>query len=307
MNKNITLPVRKKSYRIALFFLVLPLLILNSFQQSYALEIAIRPKRKIPHFEENIQIFPIKIDGEDSGHFIMMNRKNDRVKAKYFAQGNVYKKFQQWREGKKIILICSGAFTDSNGTPTGISVDNGSIINRVRSTDMDGLVIVYATGGIAVSDIKNEHLTVDSGSSSRKFKLSDDRDLHNMLAWAKANNATIFQTQLLAAKDKLKLDPSRAVKESRERRMLVLVKNTTNNDLEHWIVNVRKNVFLGEISKAVLSFANNEYNRYVYSMLNLDTGNYDILQIFPDEREYSDISGRKEPSDATNLLVYYYE
>jgi len=56
-----------------------------------------------------------------------------------------------------------------------------------------------------------------------------------------------------------------------------------------------------------------EYLKYskdmeVVAILNLDTGDYNILKIFDQtEVELTDIKGSKDIRKATNLVVYYYK
>ncbi len=54
------------------------------------------------------------------------------VRAKYFAK-DANNQFAKWRQGKKVLFYCSGAFSvnwDTDSPPVGICVDNGQIVNR---------------------------------------------------------------------------------------------------------------------------------------------------------------------------------
>ena len=54
------------------------------------------------------------------------------IKVKYFAS-NAYNRYQNWQYGKKVLLICSGAFSNSwssDAIPIGLTVDNGTVVNR---------------------------------------------------------------------------------------------------------------------------------------------------------------------------------
>ena len=42
-----------------------------------------------------------------------------------------------------------------NTKPVGLTIDNGNIVNGAL-TNMDGLVIVYATGGVVVSNLEEK-------------------------------------------------------------------------------------------------------------------------------------------------------
>jgi hypothetical protein len=103
---------------------------------------------------------------------------------------------------ERIALACEGAFTGRTlGNvlrPQGLTVDNGSIINRFR-TDWDGIVIVYTNGGIGISDLGKEDLNVEENKRIRTLDLLKSEDKTSFLGWAERNNATVFQTQLLAS------------------------------------------------------------------------------------------------------------
>ncbi len=60
---------------------------------------------------------------------------------------------------------------------------------------MDGLIIVYATGGIVASDIESEYLFLQS--VNEQIDVLSYQDLTEMLSWAQSEDATIVQTQLV--------------------------------------------------------------------------------------------------------------
>lgn len=244
------------------------------------------------------------------GHVIWINRLSNRLKAKYFASGDVYNKFKKFDKDKHVALVCSGAFTtnrDGKLMPKGITVDNGITVNRARDKIMDGLVIVYATGGIVVSDLEKEYLFIYENDKKHKLDLLKSEHKTLFLNWANRAWATVFQTQLLASENSLRLSVSKANKWERERRLLALVKNS-NDQVYHVIFNIKKHVYLGKITLKVLNYLRYNKSFYVYSILNLDTGDYDILRVNDENgRQLSDIKGPKSISIATNLLVYYYE
>jgi len=256
---------------------------------------------------QDISIFNLSKGGSAYGQAIWMNRSasGKRIKAKYFASGNAYQSFKNWKIGKDIILISSGAYSEgwtSNSTPIGLCVDNGRIVNRNIKNEMDGLVIVEAVGGVRVSDIERNDLTLHSLG---KRKISPRRDKITLLNWGSSENATIFQTHLLAFENTLRVGTNGS-HESANRRMLVLA--TYNGEVIHLVFHITRNVTLyqaaNDVQKTLIKRGIN-----VVGVLNLDTGGYDILKVYNDQGyPYSDISGTvNNLSDATNLLVYYYE
>jgi exopolysaccharide biosynthesis protein len=247
-----------------------------------------------------------KLFNEDDlmGYAVWMKRSGKKVKAKYFACGEANKRYEEWRSNRKIVMACSGAFTTNDfgsPLPVGLTVDNGLVVNKNINEDMDGLVIVYGTGGIVVSDIDEGDLHL--GSINKKVDVRESWDRFELIKWAEKEEATIFQTQLLAFGNKLRLDVNKARKDNRERRILVLVKDKSNT-LFHIIFDVHDGVYLGEIAEAILNYFKSK-DCYVAAMLNLDTGWYNLMKIY-DEKQL--VVLKKNPDKSpTNLLTYYYE
>lgn len=240
------------------------------------------------------------------GHEIRMNRKDGRIKAKYFASGNAYAKYAQWKRGKDIVLVCAGAFSDYS-RPTGLTVDNGVIVNRKLDESMDALVVVYATGGMVVSDLDNRFLQINIDGKNKQLDLRDAFDLRTFLEWAKTQKATVFQTQLLAFKSELQIDEMAARTELASRRFLVLGQDQFG-DLYHTIVNINESVYLGPASKDVFYYMEEIKQTDVIGMINLDTGMYDIMEFYNDAgSKVPSLHGEENVSKATNLVAYYYE
>lgn len=256
----------------------------------------------------DIRIYTLMMDGHSElGHSIWLKRGSGKVKAKYFAYkddyGNdVYDRFSDWQANKDLLLVCSGAYTSDNYTdPTGITVDNGKVVNRNYRDDMDGLVIVYATGGIVASDIENR--TIYLKSIDERVDVRNSYQRSKLLKWAKEENATIFQTHLLAYDNELRI--SEDDRETAERRLLVLAKD--GDDIVHIIFNIEEDVFLYDISKYLFDYLQDK-DVNIIAMLNLDTGWGNVLQVYDNDGDkLHDIQGDKNLSRATNLIVYHYE
>ena len=133
---------------------------------------------------------------------VTMRREGERIRAKYFAapdfNGNsVYKRFEEWkRRNNNLVLVSSGTYMDDANTPEGLTIDNGILVNQTLIYNkMDALAIVYATGGIAVSNLKNGDLKLSGGGvdPNRKFNLRGSAlDREDFIEWAKSQEATIF-------------------------------------------------------------------------------------------------------------------
>ncbi|NER06170.1 MAG: hypothetical protein F6K17_28070, partial [Okeania sp. SIO3C4] len=235
-------------------------------------------------FNGDVKVYELKSDNYRYGHSVWMYRKSKRVKAKYFAHKDlqsgksVYSKYEDWKQGKNLIMTCSGAFTtDAYGRskPLGLTIDNGKMVNERIDEDMDGMVIVYATGGVVVSDIDEGNLYL--ASLKRKIDPRDPFDKAELVSWAKDEAATIFQTQLLVYRNELRVEVEKARTESAERRLLVLAQG--REGVMHIVFNITQGVYLGDISKAIHEHLKDK-GLNVIAMLNLDTGMYNIMDLY---------------------------
>ena len=248
------------------------------------------------------------------GHSIWLSRSSKRVNAKYFAHKQygtvVHDRYDTWRQGKNVVVISSGAYAtgwDGKDVPAGITVDAGKIVNRNYESTMDGLVIVYATGGIVVSNIENRDLTLKKGGKSFVVDVTSSSGRAEFLAWAQSEGATVFQTHLLAYKNDLLF--TRATSETARRKFLVLTKDP-NGNLYHVIFYMKnKSYSLYDAAQGILSYLNN--GRYeVIGMINLDTGGFDIISTGSDVRDcngnYITGTANDDRPNMTNMLTYWY-
>ncbi|MEM1221067.1 MAG: hypothetical protein AAGH79_19245 [Bacteroidota bacterium] len=248
------------------------------------------------------------------GHSIWLSRSSQRVNAKYFAHKQygtvVHDRYDTWRQGKNVVLISSGAYAtgwDGKDVPAGITVDAGKVVNRSYENTMDGLVIVYATGGIVVSNIENRDLTLKKGGKSFVVDVTTASGRAEFLSWAQSEGATVFQTHLLAYKNNLLF--TRATSESARRKFLVLTKDPSGN-LYHVIFYMKnKSYTLYDAAQGILQYLNN--GRYeVIGMINLDTGGFDIISTGSDVRDcqgdYITGTANDDRPNMTNMLAYWY-
>lgn len=252
------------------------------------------------------QIIQLEKNGKVQGHaiFLLRGESNKKVKAKYFAE-DAYNAFNSWKSGKDIILISSGAYStgwnSATDTPVGLCVDNGSIVNMNIENDLDGLVIVEAVGGVRVSDIDNKDLYLQSLNRT----VSPREDKYLLTNWGKDENATIFQTHLLAYTDGLRINEKKSSKATARRRLFVL--GYYDGKLFHAIFHITQDVTLYDATYDAMKTMES-LNINVVSILNLDTGGYDILEVYDDYgSQINYLQGTKDKSSATNLLIYYYD
>lgn len=249
---------------------------------------------------------------QDRYQVISMKRQpGNHIKAKYFAAraangATVFQRYGQWAANKAVILTSSGTYMDNSRTPVGLSIDNGTLVNQ-NLTDWDGLVIIYATGGIAVTNLKNDDLTVDDNGTATRYHLRDSYDLQGFIGWAQRNKATVFQTHLLAYKNQLTIGTNSSPATAK-RRFLAVGKNQ-DGELYHVIVQCPSDdLTLRAGAEKALRFLNNFQNLNVTFMINLDTGAQDIFRLYTcNGAENPLIRGQLPLDEAANLLAYYYE
>lgn len=261
-------------------------------------------------FQNKVKVYELKKEGQSFGHSIWLDRSGHRVKAKYFALRSqnitVHDRMQNWKQGRNLILACSGAFStelpgnSSGGTTVGLTVDNGRIVNRNIDRTMDGVVIVLDNGGMIVSDIDNKNLEI----GDKHFRVIEDKVA--LLNWAQDHQATIFQTQLLAYQNTLRI--SRAGrKKMRERRFLALV-TSPSRGLHHVIIDLPNNEYLFNAARDAFYHLKDDEGMNVVALLNIDTGGFNILEFYNErgQRDFT-VSGPKDIKLATNLIAYSFE
>jgi hypothetical protein len=248
---------------------------------------------------------------------IFLSRKDDHVKAKYFAAkdeygNNVFNRFEKWKlKNPNVILLSSGTYFDGNAgseKPVGLTIDNGVVVNEtLENYKMDGLVIVYSTGGVVATNLKDGDLSVGSNPNKKYNLRGNEWDKQEFIQWAKEHDATVFQTHLLAYKNTLKVGLN-GNQTQRERRFFAVGKDKDGNYI-HIVVNCKNQTLtLYQGAKNALDYLNNFENIDVNFLVNLDPGMQDVFQFFnKDGSKYNSVQGFVEPVQAKNLLVYYYE
>ncbi len=114
----------------------------------------------------------------------------------------------------------------------------------------------------------------------------------------------MFQTQLLAYKNKLTID-ARGRKNKRERRFLALA-TTSGGELYHIIFDLPEGAYLYDGAKKALRYLQ-DLSMDVTALLNLDTGAYNVLEVNTgDDSVDRELKGETSISSAVNLLSYYY-
>jgi len=276
------------------------------------------PKQEITscYDRDYVEVSNVDYEGEKYS-VVYMQRSGDRVRAKYFAAkdyyGNsVHKRYENWRNTNPgIILVSSGTYWNGQGIPEGLTIDNGEIVNKsLMYNKMDALTIVYATGGIVVSDLKEGNLKISGGGvdPTREFDLRGNaKDLYDFKRWAESQEATVFQTHLLIYGNELKLSATNSDSTPRERRFLAVGKNE-DGDIVHMIIHRPNYASLYQSSKGTKQFLNDFAGMEIIFMINIDVGYQDIFELRNwDCSVNKTIKGQKLISEAANLLVYYFK
>ncbi len=249
---------------------------------------------------------------------VKMSRKGDHVKVKYFAAKeyngtSVYERLNSWRKGKKIIAISSGTYmTDCQASiakPVGLCIDNGNVVNNNLDEKLDGLAIVYATGGMVASNLKNGDLTVTGASGKKTLDIRNAFQRQEFIKWAQENSATVFQTHMFFYSNKLTI-ASNSSQDKRERRFLAVGKDDSG-DIKHYLVNLSSYNTLYQATLKVSKYLK-EYEdvENLIFLINLDTGCQNVFETYKPTGALDTRPGFKGPlpiNQATNLIVYYYE
>jgi hypothetical protein len=249
-------------------------------------------------------------------YLLVMSRAGNHIKAKYFAfkdaYGNVPQKYASWEANKYIITYASGAYStdwSTNGVPVGLTMENGNIINRnLEYGKLDGFIIVYATGGVVATNLKDADLTLDG--LPRKYDLRGNSiDLNDFITWAQNKQATVFQTHLLAYRNQLTVYSNASSGTGVQTRRFLAV-GKIGNDIVHVIVQCPFACTLYNGASSAFGMLENQLGMNVTWMINLDTGGKDISKCYKDKNNLTDWTEFRGPialSEAINLIVYYYE
>jgi hypothetical protein len=247
-----------------------------------------------------------------------MSRKDNRVKVKYFAakDGNtsVYNRYKDWAVNKRIVAYSSGTYMTlcdniNYAVPVGLCIDNGRIVNEQLKDDLDGLLIVYATGGLVATNLKsgNLNITKTDGTNAQLDIRGNSYQRTEFIDWAQEKEATVFQTHLFAYNNQLKIEPNSSPKIA-PRRFLAACK--IGSDIFHYIINLPNAATLYNGAKKAFDYLKDYEDADVVFMINLDPGCQDVYKVFNQNGTMStdkNFCGSRDISEAANLLVYYYE
>jgi hypothetical protein len=276
------------------------------------------------HSKYNAKYVDILIDQPYQGEnfdYIIMKRDSQRVKAKYFAENisSIESKYKAFAASKSVICYAAAGYLGAGyQTVENITIESGRVIeNKISKTSCDALVIIQATGGVVVSNLKKADLKLSGGGADPNKALdirNNGFDKQIFLDWAKKESATVFQTHLLAQNNELIIPSDADAKATKVtnavRRFLVVGKNSSGK-IVHIIINSRKLSGLRYAAEKCFNFSKNLLGLNVVFMINLDTGAQNVFKAYnADGTENSTIlndGALENLNKAHNLLVYYYE
>lgn len=278
----------------------------------------------IPYDPAHVDISSVTDKNGYTYQVVNMNKtaSTGRIKTKYFAAKSddgitVYDRYKEWVRGKDVIAVSSAGYmtgyeAGKPGTPVGLTIDNGTIVNGTIQ-NFDGLIIVYATGGIAASNLKDADLKLQGGGidPNRRFDIKNNiKDKYDFINWAKTESATVFQTHLLVYRDIYQVALN-APSEPKTRRFFAVGNDKNTNELYYVIVNCPEATSLYQGGKRVKEFLNNYNDLKIVFMINLDTGDQDIFKLYNRDGSVNNLIRpnafwEKPLSAAANLLAFYY-
>lgn len=242
-------------------------------------------------------------DHEDrfQGHALWLRHGDSH--AHYFAQGNVTGQLEHLAQTSEVMVATAGGFTNYLKQPEGLTVEEGVIVNSVIQPDRDGLLMLTREFGVNALSLKEATLMLPDSQVI-------ENPLHSLTAyaqltdWCRIHRATLFQTQLVVYHDQLLIDPDKAVKRFRERRLLALTTDLKTGESYHVLINVTEPHMLALLSAEVQAMLLERHQR-IEALFNLDVGLYDILTVFDDRGvALDDIRGKSDSQIANSLIVY---
>lgn len=254
--------------------------------------------------EHLVEIFNLKDKNSNRsiGHSVWM--RAPRIKVQYFASSAV-NQFRSFKNQQHVVLATTGGYTTNFGgskKPDGFTLENGKLINAVLLHDRHGLA-VFSNNSVQAINLKANKIKLPNGDILDS-PFESLAAYSQLLKWCKENQATVFQTHLLASNDSILINPSKSSNAQRERRLLALFQDKKGNKV-HAIFNITSSYDLASITQEIFNIiAKREFK--VLGIMNLDTGSYDILNVFNERGNlWPTVRGPVDISVATNLIVYY--
>jgi len=268
-----------------------------------------------------IKTFMNRAKNNEPYGILKMSRRDSIIKVKYFVGRSyngtsVFELYDSWRHNKAIIAVTSGTYMDhcdiAISRPVGLCMEDGRIINKSLEPNMDGLIIVYATGGIATANLREGvNIREDNGN----FKTLDIRDpikRAEFISWAQQKQATIFQTHLFVYRDNLIIDSITANRRNNQtapRRFLAVCREE-DGTITYYVINLpTASTIYDGVVKTKEYLKNVENVNQIVFLINLDTGCQNLYQANdPSGNEINNkfFRGDVKVHDAINLLAFYF-
>lgn len=254
-----------------------------------------RPER---YFDGQYQVFSLKQDGLKFKVFDFDASRLD-IKVAYFGS-TAGEKYEEWQRRNRAQVLCffAAGFAqqyENGGTPLGLSIESGQILNRTLDAEMDGLLEISRSGQLSALDIEEE-------AARRRYQLRSIAQRGTYVSTVIRERSSVCQSQLLySASHGSRMGPERYGKRA-SRRFLVIA--TDRNRHRHYlIVDLVESAFLNEAAQKALAGLQAEGYTVEY-LFNHDTGSRNIMNAFDDQQNRL-YAGPIDYTEATQLLVFY--
>jgi len=214
-----------------------------------------------------------------------------------------YDQIQNRRKGDLILLQSSANYhSEINNSQIGLCVDNGKVVNRNWTSNMDALVLIK-DGICQVYDTRQKNNFSSLGLSGHLTYYSFRSEL---VAASERQKASLFQTHLLVINNSLQIKPT-------EKKRLAVRKlqcKVTNSKQEQFLVffYIDTGDYLYDAARGIKQHLNNQGYSIDY-MINLDTGINDALELNKDLNQCPGglPQGDGSVKNSINLLTVYYD
>ena len=246
--------------------------------------------------------------GKPYGFSIWMEAgvNNSKLQAGYLghreAHANLYERYADWSAGKRIVLSSTVSFASgSYEHPIGLCFDLGTPVNNQWGRNMDALVV-----------INKGDLSVYDGAAGFYFPplqdelvLTDPSDKVRFTAWAQKNRASVFQTHLLVEENEMKINRTTQGRKAYRKFLGLLSDHEGRTYRAVFYIRFPETLFAA--TRKIYDYLN-EKGVSIRSLVNLDTGANDILEVDSTMQtcRAGRIEGEQGLASASNLLSFFY-
>lgn len=234
------------------------------------------------------------------------------IRPTFLAGTDLVPRFGMTRSKNNLLVATAAAYTANRSAPEGLSAIDGNILNSVIMHDRHALTIIEPDGALHVHNLKEDfELDFLSGEPTcrgkRKMKspLASLSSYVHLLECIRSTRSSAFQTHLLSHNDRSLLKEANVSQEQAARRVLAVVHDLDRKSrVTHVVLYFPSPMTLARAADEA-HFLLHKRGKYIRVLMNLDTGMYDIMDVFDAHgAQLPDARGRVGATTANNLLVY---